>query len=54
MFNQSVKELESCMVMREAIRLQHSGRKPAQIATELSVPQTLLNTLALPILGKPL
>ncbi|HIF9188558.1 AraC family ligand binding domain-containing protein [Photobacterium damselae] len=53
-FNQSVKELESCMVMREAIRLQRSGRKLAQIATELSVPETLLNTLALPILGKPL
>ncbi|MGF1832871.1 hypothetical protein [Photobacterium sanguinicancri] len=47
-------ELEITLLMREALRLARSGRKPEKIAEELSVDIKYLETLSLPILGKPL
>ncbi|MEZ8741172.1 hypothetical protein AB6E21_14145 [Photobacterium swingsii] len=50
----NLAELEVTLLMREALRLARSGRKPEKIAEELSVELKYLETLSLPILGKPL
>ncbi|WP_283392489.1 AraC family ligand binding domain-containing protein [Photobacterium phosphoreum] len=49
----TLKEFESCITIREAVKLIRSGRKLAQIATQLNTSEVLLEALAIPILGKP-
>ncbi|WP_253952046.1 hypothetical protein [Photobacterium sanctipauli] len=50
----SIKELKTCVVMREALRLARSGRKPHQIAETLKTDESLLVAMAQPILGHAL
>ncbi|MGF1687280.1 AraC family ligand binding domain-containing protein [Photobacterium japonica] len=50
----SLKEIETCLLMREAARLSRSGRKVAQIAEALHTTPELLNAMANPILGESL
>lgn len=48
----TLKEFESCLIMREAIKLIRSGRKLPQIAAQLNTSEVLLDALAIPILGQ--
>ncbi|MBY5948287.1 AraC family ligand binding domain-containing protein [Photobacterium rosenbergii] len=50
----SVKEIESCVLMREALKLSRSGRKIPQIAESLNTTPELLSSLAIPVLGEAL
>ncbi|MCP4956692.1 MAG: hypothetical protein GY919_13935 [Photobacterium aquimaris] len=49
----TIKEFESCITIREALKLIRSGRKLPQIAAQLNTSEMLLEALAMPILGKP-
>ncbi|OBU15528.1 AraC family ligand binding domain-containing protein [Photobacterium aquimaris] len=49
----TIKEFESCITIREALKLIRSGRKLPQIAAQLNTSEMLLDALAMPILGKP-
>ncbi len=49
----TLKEFESCITIREAVKLVRSGRKLPQIAAQLNTSEVLLEALAMPILGKP-
>ncbi|SMY16059.1 AraC family ligand binding domain-containing protein [Photobacterium aquimaris] len=49
----TIKEFESCITIREALKLIRSGRKLPQIAAQLNTSEVLLEALAMPILGKP-
>lgn len=48
----TIKEFESCITIREALKLMRSGRKLPQIAAQLNTSEVLLEALAMPILGK--
>ncbi|WP_163919961.1 AraC family ligand binding domain-containing protein [Photobacterium sp. Alg240-V54] len=48
----TLKEFESCITIREALKLIRSGRKLPQIAAQLNTSEVLLEALAMPILGK--
>ena len=50
----SAKEVESCILMREALKLSRSGRKITQIAETLNTSPELLASLAIPVLGEAL
>lgn len=50
----SAKEIESCVLMREALKLSRSGRKLPQIAEALNTSPEIISSLALPVLGKAL
>lgn len=50
----SVKEIESCILMREAFKLSRSGRKLEQIAKALKQPAEIIAAMAQPILGQSL
>ena len=50
----TLKEIETCLLMREAARLSRSGRKVDQIAEALHTTPALLNAMSAPILGEPL
>lgn len=50
----SVKEIESCVLMREALKLSRSGRKIPQIAETLNVSPEIITSLAMPVLGQSL
>ncbi|PSU36167.1 AraC family ligand binding domain-containing protein [Photobacterium lutimaris] len=50
----STKEIESCVLMREALKLSRSGRKIPQIAEALNTSPEMVSSLALPVLGKAL
>ncbi len=48
----TLKEFESCITLREVVKLIRSGRKLSQIAAQLNTSEVLLEALAIPILGK--
>ncbi|OAN11600.1 hypothetical protein A3K86_22035 [Photobacterium jeanii] len=50
----NLAELEMTLLMREAVKLARSGRKPEMIANELKLNINVLEAMAQPILGKPL
>ncbi|MGR5142364.1 hypothetical protein ACQKPX_11865 [Photobacterium sp. DNB23_23_1] len=50
----SAKEIESCVLMREVLKLSRSGRKISQIAEALNTSPEIISSLALPVLGKAL
>ena len=50
----SVKEIESCVLMREAFKLSRSGRKLPQIAETLNTSPEMISSLAMPVLGQDL
>ncbi|MGF1723595.1 hypothetical protein [Photobacterium nomapromontoriensis] len=50
----SIKEIESCILMREALKLSRSGRKIHYIAETLNTSQEMLIAMADPILGHTL
>ncbi|MGF1703814.1 cupin domain-containing protein [Photobacterium makurazakiensis] len=50
----SMNELQTCILMREALKLSRSGRKTDQIAETLNVDAELLAAMARPILGQEL
>ncbi|KHT64728.1 hypothetical protein RJ45_04885 [Photobacterium gaetbulicola] len=50
----SLKEIESCVLMREAIKLSRSGRKIEQIAETLNTSPEMIASLAVPVLGQAL
>ncbi|MCD9541789.1 hypothetical protein GLP22_11285 [Photobacterium carnosum] len=48
----TLKEFESCLTIRETVKLIRSGRKLSQIAAQLNTSEVLLEALAMAILGK--
>lgn len=50
----SVKEIEACVLLREALKLSRSGRKLPQIAETLNTSPEMISSLATPILGQTL
>lgn len=50
----SVKEIEACVLLREALKLSRSGRKLPQIAETLNTSPEMISSLATPILGQAL
>ncbi|GHA34154.1 AraC family ligand binding domain-containing protein [Photobacterium aphoticum] len=50
----SAKEIQTCLLMREALRLSRSGRNVEQIAEALHTSPALITAMAEPILGESL
>jgi hypothetical protein len=48
----NITEFQTCILLREAVKLSRSGRKTTQIAETLNTNEATLNALAISVIGK--